>query len=63
VFAMRYELYLCVPYGSHSKQRLFPQSALTGLCLSVLGRNLFPVRYELHFRLSKLMYVRIKGWA
>jgi hypothetical protein len=26
-------VYLCVPYGSHSKQRLFPQTALT--CWSV----------------------------
>jgi hypothetical protein len=26
-------VYLCVPYGSHSKQRLFPQTALTGLAL------------------------------
>jgi hypothetical protein len=27
---VRYGLYLCVPYGSHSKQRrLFPQTALT----------------------------------
>jgi hypothetical protein len=23
-------VYLCVPYGSHSKQRLFPHTALTG---------------------------------
>jgi hypothetical protein len=30
VFPVRYGLYLCVPYGSHSKQRLFPQTALTG---------------------------------
>jgi hypothetical protein len=28
VFPVRYGLYLCVPYGSHSKQRLFPQTAL-----------------------------------
>jgi hypothetical protein len=27
-FPVRYGLYLCVPYGSHSKQRLFPQTAL-----------------------------------
>jgi hypothetical protein len=30
VSPVRYGLYLCVPYGSHSKQRLFPQTALTG---------------------------------
>jgi hypothetical protein len=30
VFPVRYGLYLCVPYGSHTKQRLFPQIALTG---------------------------------
>jgi hypothetical protein len=28
-----YGLYLCVPYGSHSKQRLFTQTALTGWAL------------------------------
>jgi hypothetical protein len=39
VFALRYKLhyahtvYLCVPYGSHNKQRLFPQTALTGCAL------------------------------
>jgi hypothetical protein len=26
-------VYLCVPYGSHDKQRLFPQTALTGWAL------------------------------
>jgi hypothetical protein len=26
-------VYLCVPYGSHSKQRLFPHTALTGWAL------------------------------
>jgi hypothetical protein len=30
---VRYGLYLCVPYGSHSKQRLFHQTALTGWAL------------------------------
>jgi hypothetical protein len=25
--------YLCVPYGSHNKERLFPQTALTGWAL------------------------------
>jgi hypothetical protein len=36
VFPVRYGLptvYLCVPYGSHSKQRLFPHTALTGWAL------------------------------
>jgi hypothetical protein len=28
-----HRLYLCFPYGSHSKQRLFPQTALTSLSL------------------------------
>jgi hypothetical protein len=28
VFPVRYGLYLYVPYGSHNKQRLFPQTAL-----------------------------------
>jgi hypothetical protein len=31
--AVRYGLYLCVPYVSHSKQRLFPQIPLTGWAL------------------------------
>jgi hypothetical protein len=26
-------VYLCVPYGSHNKQRLFPQTPLTGWAL------------------------------
>jgi hypothetical protein len=26
-------VYLCVPYGSHSNQRLFPHTALTDLAL------------------------------
>jgi hypothetical protein len=33
VFPVRYgrpTVYLCVPYGSHSKQRLFPHPALYG---------------------------------
>jgi hypothetical protein len=30
VFPVRYGVYLCVPYGSHNKQRLFPQTALIG---------------------------------
>jgi hypothetical protein len=44
VFPVRYELnlyilhsahtvYLCVPYDSHNKQRLFPETALTGWAL------------------------------
>jgi hypothetical protein len=28
-----HKVYLCVPYGSHNKQRLFPQTALTGWAL------------------------------
>jgi hypothetical protein len=31
VFSVRYGLYLCVPYGSHNKQRLFTH-LLVGLC-------------------------------
>jgi hypothetical protein len=42
-------MHLCVPYGSHNKQRLFPQTALTGWAL-LRRRNVFPVRYELDFR-------------
>jgi hypothetical protein len=30
VFPVRYGLYLCVPYGSYNKQRLFPPTELTG---------------------------------
>jgi hypothetical protein len=33
VFPVGYEHYLCVPYGSHNKQRLFPHAALTGWAL------------------------------
>jgi hypothetical protein len=33
VSPVRYGLYLCVPYGSHSKHRLFPHTALTGWAL------------------------------
>jgi hypothetical protein len=28
-----YRVYLCALYGSHDKQRLFPQTALTGWAL------------------------------
>jgi hypothetical protein len=28
-------VYLCVPYGSHKKQRLFPQTALTGWAIGL----------------------------
>jgi hypothetical protein len=47
VFLVKYELYLCVPYGSHIKQWLFPQTALTGWALE-RRCNVFPVRYELY---------------
>jgi hypothetical protein len=40
-------LHFCVPYGSHNKQRLFPQTAVTGWAL-LSRRNVFPVRYELN---------------
>jgi hypothetical protein len=33
VFTVRYGLHLCVPYGSHSNQRLFTQTALTSWAL------------------------------
>jgi hypothetical protein len=47
VCPVRYELYLCVPYGSHINQRLFPQTALTGWALW-RRRNMYPVRYGLY---------------
>jgi hypothetical protein len=50
VFPVRYGLYLCVPYGSHNKQRLFPQTALTVWDLKRI-RNVFPARYELNLYL------------
>jgi hypothetical protein len=40
-------MYLCVPYGSHSEQRLFCTTALTDWALW-RRRNMFPVRYELN---------------
>jgi hypothetical protein len=39
-------VYLCVPYGSHNKERLFPSTTLTGWALQ-WRRNVFPVRYGL----------------
>jgi hypothetical protein len=43
-----HRVYLCVPYGSHNKQRLFPKTALTGWAL-LWRRCVFPVRSELDF--------------
>jgi hypothetical protein len=40
-------LHLRVPYESHNKQRLFPQTALAGWSL-YRRFNGFPVRYELN---------------
>jgi hypothetical protein len=58
VFPVRYELEcphsVCVPYGSHNKQRLFPQTALTGWALQ-RRRNVFPVRYELDLHIRVLL--------
>jgi hypothetical protein len=42
------EVYMCVPHGSHNKQRLFPQTALTGWALW-RRRNMFPVKYGLNY--------------
>jgi hypothetical protein len=39
---------ICAAYGCHNKQRLFPQTALTGWALK-RRRNVFPVWYELNF--------------
>jgi hypothetical protein len=36
VSPVRYGLYLCVPYGSHNQQRLFPHTALTGCTTRLL---------------------------
>jgi hypothetical protein len=33
LYILSTEVYLCVWYGSHNKQRLFPQTALTGWAL------------------------------
>jgi hypothetical protein len=40
---------VCIPYDSHNKQWLFPQTALTDWSLSWRCRVVFPVRYRLHF--------------
>jgi hypothetical protein len=40
-------MYLFVSYGSHNKQRLFPQTESTGWAL-LWRRNVFPVRYGLN---------------
>jgi hypothetical protein len=70
VFPVRYEQYLCVPYGSHNKQRLFPQTALTGWAL-YRRRNMFPVRYGLylyvpygsHNKQRLFPQTALSGWA
>jgi hypothetical protein len=59
-------MYLCVPYGSHSKQRLFPHTALTGWALQ-RTRDVFPVRYEVDYyrvggKQSLKICVCVKGW-
>jgi hypothetical protein len=41
---------LGVPYGSHNKQRLFPQTVLTGWWL-LWRRSVFPVRCELLYEI------------
>jgi hypothetical protein len=33
LYILPHTVYLCVSYGSHNKQRLFPQQALTGWAL------------------------------
>jgi hypothetical protein len=47
VFPVRYELDLyiliCAPYGSHIKQRLLPQTAITGQSL-LCRRSVFSVK-------------------
>jgi hypothetical protein len=34
VFPVKYGLYLCVPYGSYNKQRLFPYTAFVSQLVS-----------------------------
>jgi hypothetical protein len=43
------EVYLCVPYGSHNKQLLFPKTALTGVSFCNGNELCFIVMYELNF--------------
>jgi hypothetical protein len=70
VFPMRYGLYLYVPHGSHNKQRLFPQTALTGWALQ-WRRNVFPVRYGLylcvpygsHSKERLFPQITLTGWS
>jgi hypothetical protein len=39
-----HRVYVCVPYGSHNKQRLFPRTSLTDWAL--YGRSdVFPMKY------------------
>jgi hypothetical protein len=52
-------VYLCIPYDSHNKQRLSPQTALTGWALQ-RKRNVFPVRYEMNFVYVTLMNLRLQ---
>jgi hypothetical protein len=41
-------VYLCVLYGSRNKQRLFPQTTLTGWWSLLCRQNVCPVRYRLN---------------
>jgi hypothetical protein len=70
VSPVRYGLYLCVPYGSHSKQRLFLHTALTALALYWFS-HASPVRYGLylcvpygsHSKQRLLPHTALTGWA
>jgi hypothetical protein len=54
-----HRVYLCVPYGYHNKQRLFPQTALTGWALYTRP-NVFSVWYVLNFYI--LGYYNVYGF-
>jgi hypothetical protein len=60
MFPLRYGLYLCVPCGSHNKQRLFPQTELTD-CALERRRNVFPVRYKLNSYIILKKYLGVEA--
>jgi hypothetical protein len=67
---VRYGLSLCVPYVSHSKQRLFHHTGLTCWALQRRG-NVSPVRYGLylcvpyvsHSKQRLFPHTALTGWA
>jgi hypothetical protein len=43
-----HRVHLCVPYGSHNKQRLFAPNSINRLVVVIETGGVFPVRYGLN---------------